>query len=290
MARLTGKLTDAAIRAAKPPPAGKAKLYDGSHLYVRVGARAKSWCWRYRLRGRDNTVTLGPWPAVSLAEARRLGAELEAKLARGIDPAEQRQAERREHARTAPFEDVAREWLTEVHEPGVRPAVYSRNVSRLERFVFPWLGSRPLDEISAQELREVLMRIVDAGKADTAKRVRILVDQVYRHAIATDRASRNVAAGLSRTLPSTSKKHHPALTDPAEVGGLLRAIHGHAGTFVVASALRLAPLVFVRPGELRWATWEEIDLDGALWTIPSERMKGREGERRDHLVPLSTQA
>lgn len=290
MAKRAGKLTDAAIRAAKSPPEGKSKLYDGTHLYVRVGKRAKSWCWRYRLRGRDNTVTLGPYPAISLKEAREKGAELEVKLARGVDPADEKKVEKRDMARAAPFEEVAREWLVQVHEPGVQPSVYGRNVSRLERFIFPWLGARPLDEIGAQELRACLMRVVDAGKADTANRVRILVDQVYRHAIATERASRNVAADLAGTLPSTRKRHHAALTDPTEVGGLLRAMHGYAGTLVVASALRLSPLVFVRPGELRWAVWSEIDLDKALWTIPAARMKGKEGGRRDHLVPLSNQA
>lgn len=290
MARLTGKLTDAKIRAAKPPPEGKAKLDDGGGLFVRNQKRAKCWCWRYRLRGKDNTVTLGRYPDVALKEARAKAAELRALVANGIDPAEQRQAERREEARAAPCETVAREWLEQVHRPNVVPEHYSKNVRRLERFILPWLGTRPLDEIGAQELRDCLKRAADAGKVETANRVRILMDQVFAYAIRTERASRNVAADLRGTLPSARKKHHPALTDPVEVGGLLRAIEGYSGTLVVRSALKLTPLVFLRPGELRGATWDEIDLEDALWTIPAARMKGKEGERRDHMVPLATQA
>lgn len=283
MAKLTGKLTDAAIRAAKPPPEGKAKLYDGTHLYLRVGKRARSWCWRYRLRGTDNTVTLGAYPAVTLKAARERDAELSALVAQGIDPAEQKQAERREEARSAPFEDVAREWLTGIYRDSVVPEHYTRQVRRLEMHVFPRLGDRPLDSITAPELLDVLRRI---PYVETAARVRVLVEQVYRYAVASGRATRNVAADVKGTLPKPQKKHHPALTVPEEVGGLLRAIETHRGTFPVLCALRLLPYVALRSGELRKATWDEIDLDDALWTIPAERMKGR----RDHMVPLSTQA
>lgn len=283
MAKLTGKLTDAAIRAAKPPPEGKSKLYDGTHLYLRVGKRAKSWCWRYRLRGTDNTVTLGAYPAVTLKAARERDAELSALVAQGIDPAEQRQAERREEARSAPFEEVTREWLTGIYRDTVVPEHYTRQVRRLEMHVFPWLGDRPLDSITAPELLDVLRRI---PYAETAARVRVLVEQVYRYAVASGRATRNVAADVKGTLPKAQTKHQPALTGPAEVGGLLRAIETYRGTFPVLCALRLLPYVALRSGELRKATWDEIDLEDALWTIPAERMKGR----RDHWVPLSTQA
>lgn len=283
MAKLTGKLTDAAIKAAKPRPEGKAKLYDGTHLYLRVGKRAKSWCWRYRLRGKDNTVSLGKYPAMTLKAAREKDAELSALVAQGIDPAEQRQAERREEARSAPLEHVAREWLTGIYRESVVPEHYDRQVRRLEIHVFPWLGDHPLDSITAPELLDVLRRI---PYAETATRVRVLVEQVYRYAVASGRATRNVAADVKGTLPKAQTKHQPALTDPVEVGGLLRAIETYRGTFPVLCALRLLPFVALRSGELRKATWDEIDLDSALWTIPEDRMKSR----RDHMVPLSTQA
>jgi integrase len=283
MAKPTGKLTDSAIRAAKPPPEGKVKLYDDSYLYLRVQKRTKSWCWRYRLRGSDNTVTLGKYPAVTLQEARQKGTELAVLVARGVDPADQKRALKREQARTAPFEDVTREWLTTVYRSEVVPGHYDRQVRRLERHVFPWLGAQPLESITAPELLAVLRRIPDA---ETATRVRVLVDQIYRHAIATERATRNVAADLKGTLPRAKVKHYPALTDPAEVGGLLRAIEGYRGTFPVLCALRLLPYVALRSSELRKATWEEVDFEASLWTIPAERMKSR----RDHMIPLTTQA
>lgn len=204
-------------------------------------------------------------------------------MAQGIDPAERRQAERREEARSAPFEDVTREWLTGIYCDTVVPEHYTRQVRRLEMHVFPWLGDRPLDSITAPELLDMLRRI---PYAETAARVRVLVEQVYRYAVASGCATRNVAADVKDTLPKAQTKHHPALTDPLEVGGLLRAIETYRGGFPVVCALRLLPYVALRSGELRKATWDEIDLDSALWTIPAERMKGR----RDHWVPLSTQA
>lgn len=281
------KLTDPSIRNAQPSPDGKPwKLYDEGGLYLLVQKRTKAWRFRYRLMGKDQTLALGKYPAVSLKDARAERDRLAGLVARGIDPLARQREEERKAARTAGFEAVAREWLEQVHKAEVGASSYSRNVSRLERLVLPWLGNRPLDDISPTDLRDCLMRIADGGRVDTAQRTRALVDQVYRYAIVTERATRNVAADLKGTLPSMKKRHYAAPTGPAEVGALLRAIEGYNGSFPVLCALRFHPYVFVRPGELRQAQREEIDLDSATWTIPAEKMK----MKRDHVVPLSRQA
>ncbi|MBN2516779.1 MAG: site-specific integrase [Deltaproteobacteria bacterium] len=166
------------------------------------------------------------------------------------------------------------------------PSHSSKILSALRRDVFPWIGTQPIKELKAPELLAVLRRIETRGALDTAHRVRGIMGRIFRYAIATGRAERDPAADLRGALPQPNEKHHAAITDPKEVGPLLRAIDGYTGHFVVKCALRLAPMIFVRPGELRHAEWSEIDLDEAVWNIPGHKMKLKE----PHLVPLSRQA
>jgi integrase len=159
-------------------------------------------------------------------------------------------------------------------------------MSRLELYISPWIGKRPIVEIKAPELLAVLRRIESRGTLDTAQRVRIICGQVFRYAVVTGRAERDPTTDLKGALPQPKKIHRAAITEPKEVGKLLRAIDSYQGSFVVQCALKLAPLFFVRPGELRHAEWEEIDLKNAEWNIPGSKMKMKE----PHLVPLSKQA
>jgi len=183
------------------------------------------------------------------------------------------------------FEVVAREWHTKFATTWtlVHAAMILR---RLELNVFPWIGVRPIIDIKAPELLRVLRRIESRGALETAHRVRIICGQVFRYAVATGRADRDPVADLRGAIPPVKSKHFSAMTDPVKVAGLLRAIDGYEGSFVTRCALRLAPLLFVRPGELRQAEWAEIDLDAAEWNIPAEKMKTRDA----HLLPLARQA
>ena len=169
------------------------------------------------------------------------------------------------------FEKVAREWFNKF-EPNWAPGHAVKIKGRLENDVYPYIGQRPILEITAPELLRVLRRIESRGALDSAHRVRTTCSQIFRYAVATGRAERDPAADLRGALPPTQKKHLPAITDPKKVAGLLRAIDGYEGSFVTKCALRIAPLLFVRPGELRHMEWAEIDLDAAEWNIPAEKM------------------
>ena len=292
-------LTDAAIRAAKPGPK-PVRLFDGGGLYLEVAPSGGKW-WRlkYRFGGKEKRLSLGVYPDVPLAgrkdktEGRWIDGARDKRdkarqlLASGVDPSEQRKAAKAATAdRSAnSFEVVAREWANKFAATWA-PSHGEKNMHRLERDIFPWLGSRPISEITAPDLLKVLRRIEGRGAAETAHRARQISGQVFRYAIATGRASRDPAADLRGALAPVRTVHLAALTDPKAIGGLLRAIDGYQGHFITKSALRLAPLVFVRPGELRAAEWSEIDLDKAEWTIAPERMK----MRLAHLVPLAIQA
>jgi integrase len=180
---------------------------------------------------------------------------------------------------------IAREWFAK-QSPTWVASHADKIIRRLERDVFPWLGKRPIADITAKELLATVNRIADRGAAETAHRALQNCGQVFRYAIVTGRAERNPATDLRGALPSAKEGHHAAILEPAAIGALLRAIEGYEGGFVTRCALRLAPLVFVRPGELRNAEWAEIDLDAAEWNIPGAKMKTGE----PHLVPLAPQA
>lgn len=279
-------LNDVKIRNAKATNKDL-KLFDGGGLFLLVTpAGGKRWRYKYRFGSKEKLLALGTYPEVSLAEARDRLHKARKLVAEGIDPGEVRKAQKlaKEQDENT-FEVVAREWHGK-YTPTWTAKHAETNLARLEKNVFPWIGNRPIIELKAPELLEMLRRIESRGALETAHRVKSLCSQVFRYAIATGRAERDPAADLRGALPPVKPKHLAAMTDPEKVAGLLRAIDGYEGSFIVKCALRLAPLFFVRPGELRQAEWAEIDLDQAEWNIPAEKMK----MRQPHLVPLAHQA
>ena len=263
-------------------------LFDGGGLFLLITpSGGKLWRFKYRYDGKEKLLALGPYPEISLAEARQRREEARKQLVHGVDPGAVRKAQKvtgKIQAENS-LEVVAREWH-ERQSPTWAVSHAIKIIRSLEQNVFPWLGSRPINEIKAPELLTILRRIESRGALDTAHRMRFVCGQVFRYAIATGRAERDPAADLRGALSPVKGRHLAAVTDPVKVGELLRAIEGYKGSFVTVCALRLAPLVFVRPGELRQAEWAEMDLDLAEWNIPAERMK----MKQSHLVPLSKQA
>ncbi len=286
-------LTDTAIRAAKSA-AKPVKLSDEKGLYLEVAPTGGKW-WRlkYRFGGKEKRISLGVYPDVGLKLARERRDEARRLLADGIDPGEHRKAHKsaRADASANSFEAVAREWFTKML-PTWSPDHADKIIKRFERDVFPWIGGKPVADLNAPEVLSTIRRIEARGRLETAHRALQSCGQVFRYAVATGRAERDPTGDLRGALPPTREKHMPAITDPAEVAALLRAIDAFRGTLIVKSALQLSPLVFVRPGELRQAEWAEIDLEKGEWNIPAERMKGwkRKGVTTPHLVPLAPQA
>ena len=281
-------LTDKAANNAKPQPKAY-KLFDGEGLYLLVlPDGAKYWRLKYRFAGREKLLSFGVYPAVSLKQARDRRTKAKAALADGRDPSAERKAEKRSQrvAAANTLQAIAEEW----HSKNVHTwsGDYADWVVRsLKANVFPWLGTRPITDIEPPDLLDVLRRIEIRGAIVTAHRVRNNLEQIFAYAIAAGLARRNPAADIKRAMKAQpGKKHHASVKDPKAVGALLRALKGYNGSFVTKCALRLAPLVFVRPGELRKAQWSEFDLDVQEWRIPAERMK----MGVPHLVPLATQA
>lgn len=282
-------LTVSKIRAAKPAKK-QFKLSDERGLYLLVYPNGvKGWRHRITINGRETTLSYKNFPDLSLKLAREKRDETRQQLAKGVNVVAQRQAERQATADT--FEAIAREWLDAGCPPNkkgrpVDPKTIAQLTRRLENYVFPYHGRTPVKKISVPDLHQTLRRIVSKGTIETAHRVRSVCGRVFRYAVATGRAERDPAADLQDALPSVATKSFAAITDPTEIGELLRAIDGYQGQPTVMAALKLAPYVFVRPTELRGAEWAEIDLDAGEWTIPAARMK----MSRDHWVPLSKQA
>jgi integrase len=293
------QLPEVAIRNAKPKDRPY-KLNDGGGLVLLVQPNgARWWRLRYTFDGREKMLSLGTYPEVPLTAARKAAAQARELVAAGTDPSDSRKEKKAERTRQREaderskaglpvldsFEDVAREWY-EKFSQGWVPAHGDRIIRRLERDVFPRLGKQAIADVKASDLLAVARKIEERGAVETAHRALQNCGQILRYAVATGRAPRDPSGDLRGALPPVRQKHLAAITDPQQAAGLLRAIDGYKGHMVVRAALRLAPLVFVRPGELRGALWDEFDLDEAEWNIPAERMKMRE----PHLVPLSTQA
>lgn len=286
-------LSDTAIRNAKPgiTPDGKVtdkpyKMGDTGGLYLEVAPTGgKWWRFKYRVGGKEKRISLGVYPDVGLRDARDRRDAARKLLANGVDPGENRKAHKAARADAAAnsFETVAREWHA-VKKAGWAPSHSEKILARLEKDVFPWLGGKPISEITAPQLLEALRRIESRGTLDTAHRAKGNCGQVFRYAIQTGRAERDPSADLRDALPALRHKHYASITDPAGVAELLRAIDGFKGSFQVQTALRLAPLLFVRPGELRKANWSDFDLDKGEWRYFITKTK------TDHLVPLATQA
>jgi integrase len=281
-------LTQTTLRSLRPRGA-LYRVADGNGLAVEVPTTgALRWRYRYRFAGKPQMLSLGTYPAVSLAQARQARDEARSLLAQGIDPGAVRKEAKRAAVEAVAvaadtFEAVAREWMARQEVADV-----TANKTRwiLETFLFPEIGSRPIGEITARELLDALRKVEESGRLESAKRAKIKAGQVFRYAVLEGKAASDPTAALRKALKAPKGKHHAAITDPAKMGELLRAIDGFTGQYVTLAALKLAPLVFVRPGELRQAEWSEFDLDGAIWRIPGERMKMKAA----HLVPLSAQA
>jgi integrase len=276
-------LTDARIRAAQPRETPY-KLFDERGLFLLVKPNgSRLWRLKYAIAGREKLISLGDYRDVPLKRARDKRDEARRLVADGVDPSAKRQADRAANADT--FTAVADEWL-ETKRKTLTPDTWQRDHDHLHKLVGPYLGNRPIASIEAPDLLAVLRRLEARGVHDTAHRVRAVVGRVFRYGIATGRAQRDISADLKGALAPKATRSHPSITNPAKVGQLLRAIDGFDGQPATGAALKLAPYVFVRPGELRAAEWTEFDLDGAEWRIPAHRMK----LRQQHIVPLSTQA
>ncbi|MBO9649699.1 MAG: integrase arm-type DNA-binding domain-containing protein [Variovorax sp.] len=282
-------LTDTFVRQVKPT--GKAagdKYADGAGMYLLVKAAGKYWRMDYAFAGKRKTLALGTYPEVSLAKARDRRAIARELLADGTDPSAAKREEKQARADAAAntFEVVARQWLTKT--AAKRQAITQSKVKTwLEKDVFPFIGKMPISTIGPRDVLERVVRKLEArGAIDTAHRVKQLCGQVFRFAVVSGLAERDVTADLSEALAAKAAKHFPAITEPKKVGDMMRSIYAYSGHPATVAALKLAPLVFVRPGELRTAEWSEIDLDAAEWRIPGSKMK----MGIDHIVPLSTQA
>lgn len=280
-------LSDAAVRNSKPSDKAQ-KLADGGGLFLYVTTSgSKLWRLKYRFDGKEKLLSFGAYPDTGLKEAREKREAARKLLAAGVDPGENRKAVKASRAleQTNTFEIIAREWFAK-QEAVWAESHSSKVIGRLEADVFPWIGKRPMDSLTAPDLLGVLRKVEGRGAVDTAHRILQNFGQVFRYAVATGRATSNPAPNLRGALKAIKQSHFAAITDPKEIGALLRAIDGYEGAYATKAALRLAPLVFVRPGELRAAEWSEFDLEKAEWNIPAARMKLRIA----HLVPLSTQA
>lgn len=278
-------LTDAKVRTAKP--AAKAyKLYDERGLFLFVTAEGgRLWRFRFRFADKEKLLALGGYPDVSLKEARERRDEARKLVAAGIDPCAQRKAQKSARVERAAnsFEVVAREWYDR-QQPTWAPAHATRVLARLERDLFPWLGGTAITDLTPPVILATLMRICGRGAVETAHRALTNISQVARFAIASGRLESDPARDLRGALPPVIDNHFPAIVKPEELGPLLRALWDYKGTLTVRSALRLAPLLAVRPGELRSARWNDIDLDAAEWRFELSKT------RQAHIVPLSTQA
>ena len=280
-------LTAVAARNAKPKDR-PFRLAAGSGLYLEVMPNgSKYWRMKYRVHGREKRLALGVFPTVNLESARSAGLRAREAVRAGNDPSAQKKVDRARAkvAAANTFEAVAREWLDK-QKLRLAAATWKKVSWMFETLAFPWIGSRPIADIEAPELLDTLRRLEGQGKLETAQRLKQVCGQVFRYAIATSRAQRDIAADLRGAIATPKTVHHASITEPAKIGELLRAIHGFTGGFVTACALKLAPLVFVRPGELRRAEWAEIDLDAAEWRIPGKKMK----MGTVHIVPLSPQS
>ncbi|MDQ7745660.1 tyrosine-type recombinase/integrase [Hydrogenophaga pseudoflava] len=291
-------LTDLQCKNATCPPDKKhARFYDSGGMYLQVSpAGSKRWFWKYRIGDKEKQLALGSYPAVGLMAARKARDAAKVLKDSGQDPVSVRQAERNPPPPVPDggdsFRLVALEWYR--IKSGQWSDVHAERMHRqFERDLFPWIGDRGIASITRVELLACLRKIEERGAIETADRALMLCGQVWRYAMATGRTDKDVTIGVKDALTPYRGKHFAAITEPADLGTLLRAIQAYRGGPIVRAALQLAPMLFQRPGELRGAAWGEMDLDGALWTIPAMRMKrNKEGKEHGeaHLVPLPRQA
>ena len=298
---------DATIKAVKPGDARK-RLSDGDGLYLLLFVKGGAHGWRfdYSHEGKRKTLSLGTYPATGLGLARQSAEAARQLVAAGVDPSDERKSKKAKLAQQViqnqrvaaglpehnSFEQVAREWYeARRHEWAL--SYGSKIIRRLEADVFPYIGRMAPADIAPPKLLEVLRRIEARGVIETAHRALENCSQVFRFAVASGLATTNPSRDLKDALRKPKAKHFPAILDPIRLGELLRAMEGYAGTPVVRAAIKLAPMVMLRPGELRFARWEEFDLGAAVWKVPAARMKqGVDGKAtgKPHVVPLARQA
>lgn len=294
-------ISDRTIKAAKPDAGKKfTRIDDGEGLYLLITQEgAKRWRFDYSVGGKRKTLSLGVYPNVPLSAARKKAAESRELVAAGTDPSDLRKAARQAQAKRleadrridaglvadGSFEAVAREWAAVPTDKRSEEQT-ARIIHFFEKDVFPFIGALPINEINTPTIAKTVQRVVDRGAFDIARRVLFNIGRIFRYAAIKGYSQGDPSRGLNEILPAQKIKHHAAVITPEEIGGLLRAIDAYQGSFVTKCALRLAPLFFVRPGELRNAEWSEVNLLKGEWDIPGEKMKMGE----PHLVPLSAQA
>lgn len=290
-------LTDKQCKnAVCPPDKSRARFTDGAGLYLEVSpAGSKRWFWKTYQDGKEGRLALGSYPAMSLSDARRARDAAKIVKSEGRNPVEVRKVEKLKAARPDgdTFKAVALEWYQK-QAPQWSPSHAERSRRQLERDLFPWIGSRPIADIHAMELLAALQKVEERGAIETADRVLMLARQVWDYWLPTaDVQQRNITEGLKARLTPYRKKTFAAIVEPSRFGELLRALVAYKGGLIVRTALQLAPLLYQRPGNLREMEWAELDLDAALWVIPSAKMKRTKLEKEQgeaHAVPLPTQA
>jgi integrase len=282
-------LTDTFVKNVKHTGASAVDKYaDGRAMYLMVNSVGKYWRMNYRFADKRKTLALGVYPDVGLAKARARREKARELLADGIDPATAKREEKQARADAAAntFEAVARAWLATTESKRAK-VTQSRITTLLEKDIFPYIGSMPISNIKPRDVLDKAVRRIEArGTIDTAHRAKQFCGQIFRYAVAVGLAERDVTTDLRGALASIPESHFAAITEPKKAGELMRSIFDYGGHPYTVAALKLTPLVFVRPGELRTAEWAEIDLDAAEWRIPANKMK----MKVDHLVPLSIQA
>ncbi|MES2116831.1 MAG: integrase arm-type DNA-binding domain-containing protein [Pseudomonadota bacterium] len=280
-------LTDTYIRQVKHSGAQAGdKLTDGQGMHLLVNAVGKYWRMAYRFNGKQKTLALGVYPTVSLAKARERRDAARKLLADGIDPSRAKSDEKHAKANSAAntFEVVMRKWLT-MKRKTLASSTHGKITTWLEKNILPEIGKMPIDSIGPRDVLAAVRKMEARGAIESAHKVKQLCGQVFRYAVAEGSAEHDVTADLRGALAPKVTKHFAAITEPRQAGALLRSIFGYAGHPYATAALKLSPLVFVRPGELRAAEWTEFNLDAAEWRIPGEKMKMKD----DHIVPLSMQ-
>jgi integrase len=290
-------LTDAQCRnAVCPSDKNRARFTDAGGLYLEVSpAGSKRWFWKTYFDGKEGRMAFGSYPDVSLTAARKARDAAKLQKSNGTDPVQARKLEKLKTTRTGgdTFKAVALEWYAK-QAPQWSESHAERSLRQLERDLFPWIGDRPMTDIHAMELLAALQKVEERGAVETADRVLMLARQVWDYWLpSSDAQQRNITEGLKGRLTPYRGKNFAAILDPVRMGGLMRAIKGYKGGPIVRTALQLTPLLYQRPGNLRMMEWAELDLDGAVWTIPSMKMKRTKLEKEQgeaHIVPLPTQA
>ncbi len=286
MARLTRPLSATEVEKAKPEVKTRF-LFDGGGLYLEITPKGKKlWRFKYIIFGKPKLLSFGGYPDISLAEARELRQEARNRVANDIDPgALRKEAKKEQEISETTFEVVAREWFSK-NEP-IWSASHIRTVkSRLERDVYPAIGNRPIADITRGDVIALLRKVEARGVIETADRIKMYCGQIFRYALNLEKIGFNPVSDMRDVLSKKVQGHHAAITEPKRVGELMRDIDEYHGSFVVKCALQIAPMVFVRPGELYKAEWTEFNLDDGEWNIPASRMK----MKQPHLVPLASQA